>query len=70
SIPNETFGGLVPTQQMLQAEAILRPKNHSINEIGYKVGYESLGFFYRKFKEYSGYTPSQYRECQGRVNEV
>ncbi|WP_149094079.1 AraC family transcriptional regulator [Paenibacillus terrae] len=66
----KTFRELVQTQRMLHAETLLRHTNHSISEIAYEVGYESLGFFYRKFKEYSGYTPSQYRECQGRVNEV
>ncbi|WP_082067204.1 helix-turn-helix domain-containing protein [Paenibacillus terrae] len=39
---------------MLHAETLLRHTNHSISEIAYEVGYESLGFFYRKFKEYSG----------------
>ncbi|MGM1020285.1 MAG: helix-turn-helix domain-containing protein [Bacillota bacterium] len=52
---------------MLYAEMLLRHTNQNISEIAYEVGYESLGFFDRKFKEYSGYTPSQYRECQGRT---
>ncbi|WP_081750716.1 helix-turn-helix domain-containing protein [Paenibacillus maysiensis] len=55
---------------MLYAETLLRHTNQNISELAYEVGYESLGFFYRKFKEYSGYTPSQYRECQGRTGEV
>ncbi|WP_187644825.1 helix-turn-helix transcriptional regulator [Paenibacillus terrae] len=66
----KTFRELVQTQRMLYAETLLSHTNQNISEIAYEVGYESLGFFYRKFKEYSGYTPSQYRECQGRTGEV
>ncbi|WP_342417669.1 helix-turn-helix domain-containing protein [Paenibacillus sp. FSL R10-2782] len=66
----KTFRELVQTQRMQHADTLLRHTNHSISEIAYEVGYESLGFFYRKFKEYSGHTPSQYREYQGRVDDV
>lgn len=66
----KTFRELVQTQRMLCAEALLRHTDQSISEIAHEVGYESSGFFYQKFKEYSGYTPSQYRACKGRTDQA
>lgn len=56
-----TFLSLVQTQRMLQAVHLLKHSRKSIDEIAYEIGYETPGFFYRKFKAYYGQTPRSYR---------
>jgi AraC-like DNA-binding protein/mannose-6-phosphate isomerase-like protein (cupin superfamily) len=58
----KTFLELVQTQRMIEAAALLNNTEKSIDEIAYQVGYDSLSFFYRKFKEYYGETPYRYRK--------
>lgn len=58
----KTFLELVQTQKMTESEALLKNTDKSIEEIAVQVGYDSLSFFYRKFKEYYGETPSKYRK--------
>jgi AraC-like DNA-binding protein len=58
----KTFLELVQTQKMIESAALLNNTEKSIDEIAYQVGYDSLSFFYRKFKEYYGETPYKYRK--------
>ncbi|MGM7722683.1 AraC family transcriptional regulator [Metabacillus sp. Hm71] len=58
----KTFLELVQTQRMINAESLLTNTDKSIDEIAFQVGYDSLSFFYRKFKELYGETPSRYRK--------
>ncbi|HZH60464.1 MAG TPA: helix-turn-helix domain-containing protein [Metabacillus sp.] len=60
----KTFLELVQTQRMIETVALLRHTDKSIEEIAYQVGYDSLSFFYRKFKEFYGETPYKYRKNQ------
>lgn len=60
----QTFLSLVQTQRMLQAVNLLTHTQKSIDEIAYEIGYETPGFFYRKFKEYYGQTPRRYRKSK------
>ncbi|WP_078434886.1 AraC family transcriptional regulator [Metabacillus halosaccharovorans] len=57
----KTFLELVQTQKMIETASLLQHTDKSIEEIAYQVGYDSLSFFYRKFKEFYGETPYKYR---------
>lgn len=46
------------------AKTLLENSQHSIQEICFNVGYESLTVFGRRFKAYTGVSASQYREAQ------
>ncbi|MGO4545393.1 helix-turn-helix domain-containing protein [Paenibacillus sp. 2TAB23] len=58
----QTFLSLVQTQRMVQAVHLLKHSSKNIDEIALEIGYESPGFFYRKFKDYYGQTPNRYRK--------
>lgn len=58
----KTFSELVQTERMIHAAKLLNNTDKSIEEIAYDIGYESLGFFYRKFKEHFGQTPTRFRK--------
>jgi YesN/AraC family two-component response regulator len=58
----KTFLELVQTQRMIEAASLLNDTDKSIDEVAYQVGYDSLSFFYRKFKEHYGETPSRFRK--------
>ena len=57
----KTFLELVQTQRMIESAGLLTNTEKSIEEIAFQVGYDSLSFFYRKFKVYYGRTPYKYR---------
>ena len=46
---------------MLNAANYLKNSNLPIYEISEKSGYNNLTFFYKKFKEYYGLSPQEYR---------
>jgi transcriptional regulator GlxA family with amidase domain len=46
------------------AKTLLEDSSLSIQEICFKVGYESLTVFGRRFKAYTGYSSSQYRNSR------
>jgi AraC-like DNA-binding protein/mannose-6-phosphate isomerase-like protein (cupin superfamily) len=58
----KTFLDLVQSQKMIESASLLRNTEKSIEDIAYQVGYDSLSFFYRKFKEFYGETPSNFRK--------
>ncbi len=56
--------GQSPVQYLLEirlqeATTLLKRTNKSITEIAYKVGFDNVGYFSRKFKEIYGISPSQ-----------
>ena len=57
-----TFKELVILQKMCQACFYLTNTDFPIYEIAQKVGYDNLGFFYRKFTELNHMTPQVFRE--------
>ncbi|MFD2329574.1 AraC family transcriptional regulator [Cohnella sp. GCM10020058] len=59
-----TFGELVQTYRLNRAAELLRTTALDAAEIARQCGYESHGFFYRKFKSRFGMTPSAYRRSQ------
>ena len=44
------------------ASRLLSETENNISDIAYKVGYENLSYFNRKFFEYTNQSPSQYRK--------
>ncbi|WP_346206974.1 helix-turn-helix domain-containing protein [Caldifermentibacillus hisashii] len=58
----KTFLELVQMQRMVRASVLLKNTKKNIDEIAIEVGYDSTSFFHRKFKQYFGCTPSQFRK--------
>lgn len=57
----KTYKEIVQTQRMLNASNYLKNSNLPIYEIAEKSGYNNLTFFYKKFKEFYGVFPQEYR---------
>lgn len=57
----KTFMELMQQQKMNKAVLYLTDSNLSIPEIVEEIGYSSVTFFYKKFKELYGVTPHQYK---------
>ncbi|MCF6318724.1 MAG: ATP-binding protein [Proteobacteria bacterium] len=58
---NKTTGQIITETRMQQALSLLKLKKHSISEIAYGTGYDSLAYFSRIFKKHYGKTPSEVR---------
>jgi AraC-like DNA-binding protein/mannose-6-phosphate isomerase-like protein (cupin superfamily) len=58
----KTFIELVQMQRMIRASTLLKNTTKSMDDIAFEIGYESSSFFHRKFKQYFGCTPSQFRK--------
>ncbi|MNI44461.1 HTH-type transcriptional activator RhaS [compost metagenome] len=56
-----TFKELVQIQRMTSAGLLLTNTSLTVEEVAGEVGYNNLGFFYKKFVAYYGQTPSDYR---------
>ena len=61
-----SFKELVILQRMGQACFYLTNTSLPIYEIAQKIGYDNLGFFYKKFEALYHMTPAQWRELQGK----
>lgn len=59
-----TFKELVILQRMYQASFYLVNTDLPVYEIASRVGYDNLGFFYKKFEEIYKLKPAAYRERQ------
>lgn len=57
-----TYKELIHQQRMTRAGQLLRNISYSVTEVANEVGYENISFFYKKFKEYFGCSPKEYRE--------
>jgi len=63
--------GITPSRYIIalrtaKAAELLRLTGASIVEVAYRTGFESISNFYKCFKEQTGYTPKEYRECGGK----
>lgn len=56
-----TYSEFLIKLRIEQAKRLLETTNLSIEEIMWLVGYNNKGFFYKKFREATGLTPSRYR---------
>lgn len=63
-LKNETsksYMELVQLQKMAVATVLLSSTNLTIEEIVAEIGYSSVSFFYKKFKDFHGETPQKFR---------
>jgi len=58
----KTFKDLLQSRRFYRAEELLMDTGLSIDDIIYAVGYESHSYFFKRFKEKYGVTPSLYRK--------
>ncbi|MBM7654638.1 AraC-like DNA-binding protein [Neobacillus cucumis] len=49
-------------QRMTKASILLTNSSLTVQEIANEIGYNNLGFFYKKFVAYFDQTPSEYRK--------
>jgi AraC-like DNA-binding protein len=61
-ITGSNFNEYVTGLRLERAEELLREKKLSVQEISYRVGYQSTHHFIRLFKEKHGLTPKQYQK--------
>ncbi len=58
----QTFKQLVNIERMKKASILLHNKTIPIYEVAETIGINNLTSFYRRFKEYAGCTPQEYRD--------
>lgn len=58
----KSFKSLIIIQKMTRASFLLQNSNIPIYEIAKEIGYENLGFFYKKFHDIFNVTPQEYRD--------
>lgn len=58
----ETFLTYLNKLRINMAATILRDTTLSVNEVMYRVGFTDSTHFFRTFKKYTGYAPSEYKE--------
>ena len=60
----QPFKELVITQRMCQACFYLTNTDMPVYEVADRIGYDNLGFFYKKFEKIYKMTPQMYRELK------
>ncbi|MCM0650851.1 AraC family transcriptional regulator [Clostridium swellfunianum] len=63
-----TFGQYLSSFRVTKAEWLLMNNEHSITEIAYKCGFNSVKTFNRVFKQLKGYSPSEYKKQNMRTS--
>lgn len=66
----ETVLDYVTRQRMEQAASLLRERDLKLKEISAMVGYQDAKYFSKLFKEWSGMSPSDYRNQIARASEA
>lgn len=56
----KTFTNYLLSIRIDKAKELLLTEKITVTSIAYKVGFENLSYFYRKFKEFTGYCPTEY----------
>ncbi len=59
---NKSFKELIQAHKLTKASISLINTDVPIYEISNEIGYDNLSFFYKKFKNYFGITPNEYRD--------
>jgi len=60
-LTGRTFTELIQNKRMNQAAYLLENTKLPVADIGFSVGYENTGYFYRVFERHYGLSPKQYR---------
>ena len=63
------FSSILQKQRILAAKHFLRESAHSLEEIAFAVGYNSLPFFFKVFKRWTGMTPMEYSRSLGEPSD-
>mgnify|MGYP005760659203 FL=1 len=66
---NFTVNEFINCQRIGKAREMLLKENLTIEEISRRLGYESLPYFDRVFKKYTGFTPLQYRKTRKNMDK-
>ena len=61
----ENFSDFLLKVRMEKAKELLMNIGYKVYEVGELVGYKSMKHFYRVFKAYTGYTPTEYKKRGG-----
>ena len=64
---NETPHEFITRRRIEQAKKLLLAGNHSVTEICFEVGYESLGSFSTRFHSLTGLSPAAFRSEARRI---
>lgn len=56
-----TFNDYLIKVRMEKAKELLKTTDKKIYEIAHEVGYRQLDWFYKRFKEYTGYSAKEYK---------
>ncbi|WP_461206223.1 helix-turn-helix domain-containing protein [Clostridium sp. DL1XJH146] len=62
----ESFVSYLNKTRIEKAKKLIVNTQHTIKEIGFRVGFNSLQSFFRIFKKYEGITPGQYRQNESK----
>jgi len=61
-----TFSKYITNLRVEKAKELLSGESSSINSVAKSVGFENEKYFYKVFKKYTGYTPTQYKEMHAK----
>ncbi|MHB1347151.1 MAG: AraC family transcriptional regulator [Candidatus Humimicrobiaceae bacterium] len=56
----KTFTNYLLSIRIDKAKELLLTEKITVTSIAYKVGFENLSYFYRKFREFTGFSPTEY----------
>jgi Response regulator containing CheY-like receiver domain and AraC-type DNA-binding domain len=62
----QNFVAFLKERRIEKAKSLLAQSPHSLQEISVRIGYADIKHFSRVFKEYTGYSPSEYRRAHSR----
>ncbi len=62
----QNFVAFLKECRIEKARSLLLQSSHSLQEISERVGYADIKHFCRVFKEYTGYSPSEYKRAHSR----
>ena len=65
-VVGQTFNSYILSIKIDKAKEFLLTEKLTITSIAYKVGFENLSYFYRKFKEFTGVSPKEFKQLTQR----
>jgi AraC family transcriptional regulator len=63
-LTGKTVNNWIIERRIAEASILLLETNYSVDEIGFKVGYQNINHFYCQFRDYYKNTPRAWREVQ------
>jgi two-component system response regulator YesN len=56
--------------KMEQAKILLRDTDMKIYEVSENLGYKTVDYFTKLFRDYTGTSPQRYRKSQGEITDL